>query len=132
MLNGRKLRILLVDDDDTVRKLIRTMLASLGHDVIAARDGDEALRIFSADHRFHLILTDIMMPHMDGWQLSLRIKEIEPGIPIVAITGEKPDSILARLSGSGIDSALFKPFAINILKDAIESLDMHEGYAGRV
>ena len=122
MANDQKLRILLIDDDNIVRKLIGNMLTALGYDVVEAQGGDQALRIYTSKDGFCLVLTDINMPEMDGFQLSLRLKQINSGIPIVAITGENPDSVLPNLGASGISCALFKPFNTKVLKNTIEDL----------
>jgi CheY-like chemotaxis protein len=120
MSSGRKLRILLVEDDSVVRSLVGNMLAALGYEVVTAQDGDEALEIFSTTDGFHLILTDINMPRMDGWQLTFNLRQIDTRIPIIAVTGENPDSVLPGLDASGISRALFKPFNIKILQGTIE------------
>jgi CheY-like chemotaxis protein len=122
MPNSLKLRILLVDDDKIDRKLISGMLTALGYDAVTAKDGDEALQIFASDGGFQLILTDINMPKMDGFQLSLRLKQMNPVIPIIAITGENPDSVLPNIGTSGLSCALFKPFNIKAFTNTIENL----------
>ena len=60
---------------------------------ISAQDGTEALDCMKNNDSIHLVLTDINMPQMDGWELALHIKELKPDIPIVVLTGEAPDAI---------------------------------------
>ncbi len=75
----------------------------------------------------HLVLTDINMPQMDGWELALHIKELRPDIPIVVLTGEAPDAIIPKLLDSGIDQALFKPVKLEALRDAMSRNLRSEG-----
>ena len=96
------------------------MLVALGYDFMAAKGGREALDLFKAG--FDLVLTDINMHGMDGWQLSLHLKDIKPNIPIVAIAGENPNNILAKLQDSPISQALFKPFSIVLLKNTLKQV----------
>ena len=118
MPNNKRNHILLVDDDKIIRKMVGSMLTALGYDVIAVKDGHEAIAAFNVNG-FDVVLTDINMPHMDGWQLAIRLKDIKPDIPIIAITGEDPNNILARLPGSQIIRALFKPFNMIVLRDTL-------------
>ena len=69
------------------------MLSRLGYMTISAQDGTEALDCMKNNDSIHLVLTDINMPQMDGWELALHIKELKPDIPIVVLTGEAPDAI---------------------------------------
>jgi CheY-like chemotaxis protein len=121
MPNGQTCHIMYVDDDQFVRKMVAGMLAVLGYDCMVAKDGPDALDAFHANS-FELVLTDISMPLMDGWELARRLKEINPAIPIVAVTGENPQDILARLPGSPISYALFKPFSQTGLRDALNEV----------
>jgi CheY-like chemotaxis protein len=106
----KKLRVLVVDDEPLTRKLVCGMLKCLGHESIAAKDAEEAL---------DCLLTDITMPGMDGWELAIRVKATHPCMPVVAITGDDPGSIVPRLNGIGIGHALFKPFNLVCLQDAL-------------
>jgi len=79
--------ILLVDDDDGVRALTGQMLQDRGYSVIAARDGAEGLDKLVNEPRLSLILTDIRMPGIDGWELARRARAIRPDIKLMYITG---------------------------------------------
>ena len=120
MPDSPKIRILIVDDDKFILNLLCQMLTILGYEITAVRDGLEALKAVKTEKNFRLVMTDIHMPMMDGWQLAVRIKGIRPEIPIIAISGDSPDNILPRLSSSAIDHALFKPFRVDLLKNAME------------
>ncbi|MGW8194836.1 MAG: response regulator, partial [Desulforhopalus sp.] len=107
---GGRVRILFIDDDKFILELFGMILTSLGYDGVPAQNGRQALRILAESDDFRLILTDIEMPEMDGFELARRIKQLNPGIPIVALTGKDPETVLPRLSKYGISCALFKPF----------------------
>ncbi|HEX8532676.1 MAG TPA: ATP-binding protein [Allosphingosinicella sp.] len=84
---SRPLKILLVDDEELVRTGTAEMLRDLGHEPIEAAGGQEALDLFAADDSIDLMLTDYMMPRMDGGELSRRVRELRPELPIVLVTG---------------------------------------------
>ena len=121
MHNHQKVRILVVDDSKVVLTMVCQLLTRLGYETISAENGRKALRIIESDNDLNLVMTDINMPEMDGWELALRIKSLKPSIMIIALTGEAPISILPKLNGSGISQALFKPFKIDLLNDVLES-----------
>jgi len=119
--------ILVVDDDKSIRDIVCLMLSTMGCVAIPAQDATEALDRMKNIYSFNLVLTDINMPQMDGWELAFHIKELYPDMPILALTGEAPETILPKLSGSGIDDALFKPFNLAYLRDAMSRLLQPEG-----
>jgi len=111
-------RILLVDDEPSVRRSFRMLLECDGHAVIEACDGAEALDLFVRG-QFDLVTTDFEMPVMKGNELAVRIKHLAPGQPILMIT--------ACETGFGdfenpVDSILNKPFAMDDLRGAIAKL----------
>lgn len=122
MKKKSKAKILVADDDAISLKVVCQMLGHLGYDTVAAKNGHEALASVTENNCFDLVLTDINMSQIDGWQLADRIKALNPDMPIVAITGESPNSIFPRLQGSAIRHALFKPVKINHLKEAISEI----------
>jgi PAS domain S-box-containing protein len=84
---GRRLRILLVDDDSLVSMNTAYMLMDLGHSVLEAESGAHALRLLEAEGQFDLIVTDYAMPGMTGLDLAMKVKQIRPRLPIVLATG---------------------------------------------
>jgi two-component system, NarL family, capsular synthesis sensor histidine kinase RcsC len=122
MPNYQKLRILLVDDNKIACQLLGHMLTALGHAVVCARNGRKALEIFVSTNGFSLIITDINMPLMDGWELALHLSEIKPEIPIIAVTGEQPGMVLDQLKDSPIIHAMFKPFDLPMLRETLGNL----------
>lgn len=114
-----KERILVVDDDETLLDLLCRMLTRLGYEAIPAKDGRDALGIFTRVNGVQLVLTDINMPHIDGWELAAAIRAYSPGIPIIAITGEGADLIAPQLRGSAVNHVIFKPFGLEQLRDSL-------------
>jgi CheY-like chemotaxis protein len=114
--------ILVADDDEATRRSLTTLLASVGFTVLAAADGREALEALRHQPPPDLVLLDLVMPHLDGWQL-LREKSQDPdlaSIPVVVVSGvAEPD----RQAGSlGVRAQLQKPVAFDQLLAVIESL----------
>jgi CheY-like chemotaxis protein len=104
-------KILIVDDEKAILNCLREMLSFIGLDVALASSGYEALNLFHTDS-FNLVLTDLEMPDMNGWELALRIKEKWPHIPVVLITGAEERFVMERVKESCVDYVLFKPFAL--------------------
>ena len=79
--------ILVVDDDGQVLEGTRDLVAALGYEVVAARNGQEALSIIRSDATIDLLFTDISMPGMDGWELARRSKQLRPELKVIYTTG---------------------------------------------
>ena len=107
-------RILLVEDECSVRDVVRQWLRSDDHTVVEANNGAEALRLFLQD-RFDLVLTDCVMPFVKGAELAARIKQLAPNQPILMITGYgmKPGP------SNPVDAVLRKPFNLGELRAAL-------------
>jgi len=100
--------ILVVDDEPTFVRLVNMTLTHKGYEVLTAGDGQEALRLLFA-HKPDLILLDVMMPKMDGWQTCSRIREVSD-VPIVMLTGkQKSEEDIVRGLDYGADDYLIKP-----------------------
>ncbi len=111
--------ILLVDDDENVRKVIRAMLELQGYSVMAAADPDEALNIFSRYRdEIGLIIIDIILPEMNGWELAFELKQLKPGIPVLFCSGYNCD--LVRMDC--IDRYIAKPFEMADLSGILNSM----------
>jgi CheY-like chemotaxis protein len=117
-----KASILVVDDEESIRNLVCLMLSKLNYRTISAQDASEALTYVKNGYEIKLVLTDINMPKIDGWELAFRIKALQPCVPIVALTGISPSNILPKLKGSGFSHALFKPIKMDVLSDAIANI----------
>ena len=101
-------KILVVDDEPTFVRLVSKTLTHKGYEVLTAGDGQEALRLMFA-HRPDLVLLDVVMPKMDGWQTCSRIREMSD-VPIVILTGQqKSEADIVRGLDYGADDYLIKP-----------------------
>lgn len=116
-------RILLVDDDDDVRRAMSRTLERLGHEITSARAGREALASME-ECAPDLLLTDINMPDMDGIELMMAVRKRWPGVPIIAVSGGgmlPKDLLLANASVLGAVATLQKPVELSALKEALGS-----------
>ena len=101
-------KVLVIDDDTTFLRLVEQILTQAGYEVLKAGNGQEGLRLLFA-HKPDIVLLDVMMPRMDGWQTSQRIRDVSD-IPIIIVTGNKTseDDIVRGLD-CGADDYLLKP-----------------------
>ncbi len=103
--------ILLVDDEKSVRDLVRRLLELDGYAVVEAIDAEEALRLFgSADSALHLMVTDLSLPDLDGWELCRRIRSVQPTMPILVISGSFDLNTMLAANAPDV-GFLQKPFA---------------------
>ena len=86
-----KLKILVVDDESRMRKLVRDFLVRQDFDVIEAGDGEEALDLFYKDKSIALIILDVMMPKMNGWEVCREVRETSK-VPIIMLTAKSEES----------------------------------------
>jgi DNA-binding response OmpR family regulator len=117
-------KILVIDDDDDVRETICDILRAAGYEVEQASDGDQGLRAFGQTG-FDLIVTDILMPQKEGIETILEIRDGNPEIKIIAISGGDRTGNYAYLEMAkklGADKTLKKPFAPRQLLDLIEGI----------
>ena len=115
-------RILVIDDDDEVRRGVVRMLDRMGHDVEQAADGRQAMVLFEADAP-DLVITDINMPEMDGIEVINQLRQMQAGVPIIAMSGggRMPKEILLSSAGLlGAVGTLEKPFLMADLTSAVE------------
>jgi len=113
-------RILIVDDDPVVLKLVSKMAVRLGYQPTVAEDGVDALYHLTRTH-FDLVLTDYDMPFIDGYQLADQIKEKHFGTKVIIMTGHCERDVEDLLDGSGIvDGLLLKPFSLETMKEKLE------------
>ena len=117
-------QVLVVDDDDQVRKLISLVLQQEGHTVVEASNGKMAIQHIQ-EAEINLVISDIVMPDMDGLELIRGIRRIHPGIKILAISGagkEGPGLYLNMAEQFGADAILTKPFAPDQLIEQVSAL----------
>lgn len=117
-------RILLIDDDDGVRDILRLMLTHLGHTIIDARDGEEGLDLYHpAAH--DLVITDLVMPGKGGLEVVKQLREQQPDLKIIAMSGGGRPGTGASLRAAreaGASAVLAKPFTLTELADLIRDL----------
>ncbi len=115
------LKILVVDDESRMRKLVRDFLVKKGFIVVEAADGEEAIDKFFADKDIALIILDVMMPKMDGWQVCREIRQYSK-VPIILLTARSDE--MDELLGFelGIDEYITKPFSPKILVARVEAI----------
>ena len=116
-----KFKILVVDDESRMRKLVKDFLVKRDYEVLEAGDGEEALDIFYAQKNIALIILDVMMPKMDGWQVCREIRR-ESKVPIIMLTAkaEEQDELLGF--ELGVDEYISKPFSLKILVARVEAI----------
>ena len=114
----RSLRCLVVDDEPPVREVIGDILESAGHVVVALGDGAEAIARFAAE-RFDLVVTDLAMPRVSGWQVARAVKQIAPQAPVFLVTGFGVELTAEERRTHGVDLVLVKPLQIQEVLDAV-------------
>ena len=115
------LKILLVDDDELVLSLVRKVLQKDGHHVIIAQSAHDALNHIHDGHDYSVVITDIVMPGLDGGELAQTIKSMNPQVPVLAITGgvENAAEDYASYAEMFTDETLMKPFLAEDLRASL-------------
>lgn len=116
--------IMIVDDEPAIRIITRKILEEEGYSIIEAADGGECLKMLKKE-KPDLILLDVMMPDMDGWEVCKRIKENRETRKILTVmftVRTSMDSIRKSLEYSHADAQINKPFELDELKDQVKSL----------
>lgn len=116
-----QLKILVVDDEQRMRKLVKDFLVKKGYEVLEAGDGEEAVEIFYDNKDIALIILDVMMPKMDGWETCREIRHFSQ-VPIIMLTakGDEKDELLGF--ELGVDEYISKPFSPKILVARVEAI----------
>ena len=115
--------ILVVDDEDRMRKLIKDFLTNKGYHILEAEDGEKALEIYQQNQsKIMLILLDVMMPKLDGWSVLRQIRQSNKELPIIMLTarGEEQDELFGF--ELGVDEYISKPFSPKILVARVEAI----------
>lgn len=116
-----KLKVLVVDDESRMRKLVKDFLSRHNFEVIEAENGEQAVDLFFSDKDIKLIILDVMMPKMDGWQVCREIRQYSK-VPIIMLTakGDERDELLGF--ELGVDEYISKPFSPKILVARVEAI----------
>ena len=114
-------KILVIDDESRMRKLVRDFLTKKGYAVLEAGNGEEAMEIFYEDKEIDLLILDVMMPKMDGWEVCRTIRKYSQ-VPIIMLTarGEEQDELQGF--SLGVDEYISKPFSPKILVARVEAI----------
>lgn len=114
-------KILVVDDEARMRKLLKDFFATNGYEIIEAENGQKALELFAMHEDLHLIILDVMMPVLDGWATLRKIRETSK-VPVIMLTarGEESDELFGF--ELGVDEYIAKPFSPKILVARVEAL----------
>src|SRR5947208_2951463 len=114
-VSGRPMiRILVVDDDGKVREVVAAMLAALGHTVLEAPDGLAAITMLEAKSAVDLVLTDLVMPGLSGWDLVKTIRRRWPLVRVAVVTGNH--DIATAQAGQAVEFVIKKPFGLDTLQ----------------
>ena len=116
-----KLKILVVDDEQRMRKLVRDFLVKQNFEVMEAGDGEEAVDLFYANKDIALIILDVMMPKMDGWQVCREIRKYSQ-VPIIMLTAKSDEKDELQGFDLGVDEYVSKPFSPKILVARVEAI----------
>lgn len=116
-----RLHILVVDDESRMRKLVKDFLIKSGYDVTEAADGEQAVDIFFGDNKIDLVILDVMMPKMDGWQVCKEIRAYSK-VPIIMLTARANEKDELQGFELGVDEYISKPFSPKILVARVEAI----------
>ena len=116
-----KLKILVVDDESRMRKLVRDFLVKQNYEVLEAENGEAALDVFFEEKDIALLILDVMMPKMDGWQVCREIRNYSK-VPIIMLTAKGDERDELQGFELGVDEYITKPFSPKILVARVEAI----------
>nr|WP_291233876.1 response regulator transcription factor [Frisingicoccus sp.] len=114
-------KILVIDDESRMRKLVRDFLSKKGYDVLEASNGEEAMDIFYSDKEIGLLILDVMMPKMDGWEVCREVRKTSK-VPIIMLTAKADERDELLGFELGVDEYVTKPFSPKILVARVEAI----------
>ena len=115
------MKILVVDDEVRIRKLVRDFLVKKNYEVVEAGNGEEALDLFYRDKEIALVILDVMMPKIDGYQVCREIRE-HSSVPIIMLTAKSEEDDELTGFEAGVDEYISKPFSPKILVARVEAI----------
>lgn len=121
-----RLKVLVVDDEERMRKLISDFLKIKGYETVEAGDGEEAIEVFFADKEIALIILDVMMPKMDGWEVLKTVRE-HSKVPVIMLTARTEETDELKGFEYGADEYISKPFSPKILVARVEAILRRSG-----
>ena len=114
-------KILVIDDESRMRKLVRDFLTKKNYEVLEASNGEEAMEIFYEDKEIDLLILDVMMPKMDGWQVCREVRKVSK-VPIIMLTAKSDERDELMGFELGVDEYITKPFSPKILVARVEAI----------
>jgi CheY-like chemotaxis protein len=123
-----KQKILAIDDQELIRELLTSMLDELDYPHQICADGESGIRVFERDN-FDIVITDLGLPGMDGWEVARRIKRLKPATPVILISGWGIDAVRSKAPENLVDFILAKPFRMEQLGEMITAAESMEARA---
>ncbi len=120
-MDKKTIKVLIIEDDERIRSLLRNILIFGGFEVIEAQDGASGIKCLE-ENCVNLVLTDLGMPGMNGWEVAKRVKKKDPDIPVILITGWGVRIEEDSLNRSKVDCIISKPFQVNEILEKIQIL----------
>lgn len=114
-------KILVADDEQKIRKLVGGFLEKSGYSVVEAEDGDEAYRIFCENKDIDLLILDIMMPGLNGWEVCRKVRETS-NVPVIMLTARSEEFDVLTGYENGADDYVTKPFSPGVLVKRVEAV----------
>jgi CheY-like chemotaxis protein len=118
---GRKRQVLVVDDNEAVREVLSKTLSYWGYDVTLAGNGLEAGTLFLTGD-YDLVITDLQMPLMNGWELARLIKERSPNTPVMVVSGACDETHWEKTNMRFVDAIILKPFKLKEIEGTLRRL----------
>ena len=119
----RRIRVLVIDDNDQFRELIRALLAPDRFEVVAINSPVKALELFSRDkHGFDLVLLDYFMPRLDGAETFVWLRKLNPNVKVIICSGADEPQLSQLVTESGMNGFIRKPFQIKAIVDLINKV----------
>jgi CheY-like chemotaxis protein len=115
-------RVLLVDDEETVRGIGAEMLKELGFATITANDGREAVELFKKTDNIALVILDLTMPRMDGEQCFRELRQLKPDVKVIISSGYNEQEVTQKFVGKGLAGFVQKPYKLSVLKEIIRKV----------
>jgi CheY-like chemotaxis protein len=121
-VSERRLTVLLIDDEQTVRRGTRRVLQSVGLQVLEASNGADGIRLYGErDPRPDAVLLDLEMPGLTGEDTLEALRELDPGVRVVMVSGHRDNARVRQLKASGAVAFVYKPWTLNELLDALDA-----------
>jgi PAS domain S-box-containing protein len=115
-------RVLLVDDEETIRGIGAEMLMALGFSSVTANDGLEAVEIFKSNPDISFVILDLTMPHMDGEQCFRELQKLNPDVKVIISSGYNEQEVTQKFIGKGLAGFIQKPYRLSMLREVIRKL----------